>query len=366
MQKFLTYFFIPITFTACVELYDFKVDNDRPSLVVEGQISNISFNKSRGYPADGRYFSVKLRRTSPVTNTRDQMVSNAQVKLEDTRGDQWYYTASEEQPGIYMLYDKEFQAEEGLQYKLLVTLPSGEKYDSDWERLPEYLPEPIGDIDFEEVELLQYEYRNGERTLTNVRGINVKIELPILSFKDPVYYKWDFSPTWVYRAPMAHPMNGNYQCWISNPYYLSDYVVHRDYIGGYKKDLFFLQVDGNDRIFDRLSVLIHQYSMSENYYDYWKEIQQQNERKGLFDPPPFNLKSNLHSENPDQEVFGYFGVVEEQGFRWDFNRNNLSYPVPNTWDENCQNRIISPWDKCISCFNYSEYATNVKPEWWDK
>ena len=74
------------------------------------------------------------------------------------------------------------------------------------------------------------------------------------------------------------------------------------------------------------------------------------------------------NENPDLEVFGYFGVVNEQAKRWYFSRTDLSYPVANTWRELCMNPNILPAAKaqCYSCFNYGKgIPTNVKPFWWE-
>jgi len=366
--RVLVIFLILILGIGCVEIYEFKIKNDKPSLVIEGQISNVSFNECHEFPAEGRYFTVKLSKTSDVTNVRDKKVNNASVFLIDDQGNIWDYIASVEDPGIYILFDKDFKAEPGVSYQLQVILSDGESYSSDWEQMPEEEPRPMGDVEFEEKVQQHYVYRNGERTLVNIRGVKVNMALPKILSSDPVFYKWTFFATWVFRATLVSPREDYYKCWITDPYYLSNYVMLKDNAGGYKNDLFFLNVDGNDRIFDRISVLINQYAMREGYYNYWKEIQEQDERTGLFDPPPFNLQSNLHAENPDLEVFGYFGVVNEQAKRWYFSRTDLSYPVANTWRELCMNPNILPAAKaqCYSCFNYGKgIPTNVKPFWWE-
>lgn len=366
---FLVFIITLIVAIGCVELYEFKIKNDNPSLVIEGQISNVSFNEYQEFPADGRYFTVRLSKTSNVTNERDERVRNASVTLIDNKGNQWDYTSSEQNPGIYILYDNDFHAVQGIQYKLKVMLSDGESYESDWEQMPDVEQGSMGNIDFEEVVVQKYIYRANERVLTDVKGINTRVDLPKVHSDGPIFYKWTFSATWVFRASLVSATSDVYRCWITDPYYLSDYVTLRDYIGGYKNKLFFLQVDGNDRIFDRISVLICQYAVTEKYYNYWKEIQQQDESTGLFDPPPFNLQSNLHAENSDLEVYGYFGVVCEQGSRWDFNKNDLSYPVINTWRDYCTNPniLLPPDSKCYSCLNYGNgIPTNIKPSWWDE
>lgn len=353
--------------SGCVELYDFRIKNENPSLVIEGEISDLSYNEYKEIPADGRYFSVRLSQTNNVSNVRNKPVGNADVRLVDSEGSTWSYEASEVNPGYYFLMDRDFQAAAGIQYRLIVILPEGSRYESAWEQMPETEPQPMGDIHFEEVVRQQYEYRNRERLFVNVRGADVKIDLPVLRENGTVFYKWDFDATWIYRATLVSSLSPVYRCWITNPYYLSDYVLQKDNIGGYPQDLFFLRVDGNDRIFDKISFLIRQYAMSEAYYNYWMEIRQQDERKGLFDPPPFNLISNLHAQDPEREVFGYFGVVREQGKRWYFSRLDLEVPVENTWSEFCRNPDAIPPPKCSSCLEYGEgIAVNEQPWWWEE
>ena len=362
-------FLILLLGMGCVELYEFKIKNDHPSLVIEGEISNVSYNECHEFPAEGRYFTVKLSWTSNVTNVRDEKVRNAGVFLVDDRGNIWDYISSEINPGVYTLFDEDFHAEPDASYQLKVILSDGESYSSDWEQMPELEPGPMGDIEFEEVVIQKYIYQNRERVLANIRGIDIGVNLPDVPAPGPVLYRWTFSATWVFRATLASSTASYYRCWITNPYYLSNYTMLRDNIGGYWSKLFSLDVDGNDRIFDRISILINQYAMQEGYYNYWKEIQEQDDRTGLFDPPPYNLQSNLHAENPDLQVFGYFGVVNEQARRWNFSRTDLSYPVPNTWGEFCMNPNILPASKpqCYSCFNYGlGIPTNVKPFWWDE
>ncbi|MCK5470457.1 MAG: hypothetical protein KAI99_18170, partial [Cyclobacteriaceae bacterium] len=56
----------------CVEPYNFRIENNQPTLVIEAHISNVSFLETKDYPSDGRYFSVKLSYTSDVINIRNE------------------------------------------------------------------------------------------------------------------------------------------------------------------------------------------------------------------------------------------------------------------------------------------------------
>ena len=44
--------------TSCVELYEFDVNANTSTLVVEGYISDKSFIDTRTYPSDGRFFQL--------------------------------------------------------------------------------------------------------------------------------------------------------------------------------------------------------------------------------------------------------------------------------------------------------------------
>jgi hypothetical protein len=361
-------YLILIILTGCVELYEFRIENENPSLVIEGQISDLSYKEYMAIPADGRFFKVRLSLTSNVVNERNQPVKNAFVTLLDSEGNIWPYQASEVNPGMYFLYDVDFKALPGIGYKLRVELQEGGLFESDWETLPENRSGHMGEIGFEEVIRQQYVYKSGEQVLDNVRGIDVNIELPVVSGKGPVYYRWDFDATWIFRATLVSVTSPTYRCWVTDPYYLSDYVVHEDNTGGYEQVLFFFPVESNDRIFDRISYLVSQYTLSEQYYNYLAEIQEQDQRKGLFDPPPYNLLTNLHAEDPEQAVYGYFSVVGEQGKRWYFDRTDLEYPIPNTWREFCTNPNILPDAKpqCYSCLNYGDGFPSTEEPWWWK
>jgi hypothetical protein len=350
---------------SCIEPYEFVIEEDEPALVVEGYISNVSYDETVQYPSDGRYFAVKLGYTSDVTNRRGIVAANAIVHLEDETGRQWAYTELADEPGKYLLLWKDFEAVAGRKYKLKITLPNEETYESEWETLPP--PAPMGDIGFTEVEKQVYQMEAGEQVVVTIRGVNVYVEVPEQDREKPVYYRWDFDPTWIYIAPLARSSEPDYKCWASNNNYLSNYVLQMDNRGGYRKELFFMEVDRNERVFEELSVLVVQQSVSEAYYYFWKEMQEQVESGGLFETPPYNLQTNLKAVGNDRKVSGYFGVVNEEANRWYFNKEELSYNVQNTLRADCE--VVygpgGPAPSCLSCLSYTRgEATNIEPEWW--
>jgi hypothetical protein len=107
--------------------------------------------------------------------------------------------------------------------------------------------------------------------------------------------------------------------------------------------------------------------MTEEYYYFWKEMQEQNLEGAFFDKPPFNLNSNIHALSGEKKVSGYFGVVNEQAARWYFNIKDLTYSVTNTLKGDCMINY-GTGEKAPSCTDCRQYhngeATNVKPSWW--
>ncbi len=348
----------------CVEPYEFAVKNNQPSLVVEGYISNVSYSESISYPSDGRYFTVDLRYTSDVTNQRDDVVTNAAVHLISETGEMWAYTATA--PGSYQLLDKDFEAFAGVAYKLKITLTDEIVYESAWEKIEQEAP-AIGIVGFEEVEKQIKDIEAGKEVIKANKGINVFIDVPENSTGKPIFYRWDFEPMWVYIAPLAPSYQPDYRCWATNKNYLSGYTLQLDNVGGYRKDLFFIPVEQNERIFDDLSILVRQQSLSEDFFYFWKEMQEQVGGGTLSDAPPFNLQTNISSLNGEVKVSGYFGVVDEKARRWYFNSQELSYWINNSLLSDCQTNTGpgGPPPSCTSCLSYEHgTTTNIKPAWW--
>ncbi len=368
MRTIIRSIFLLIMITGCVDPYNFVIKNDTPTLVIEGDISDVSYNDTKDYPSDGRYFQIKLSYTNDVDNLRDKVAGNASVRLVTQSGDSWNYTESDATPGTYLLKNDDFHAETGLEYQLQITLADGESYQSGWESMAPPAA-PMGEICFDEIQKQMYTYVAGKKELNTIDGINVCVDVPPNNSGHPIYYRWKFTPTWIYIAPLAKVTQPDKKCWITNPYYLADYALQEDKAGGYKTGLFFLDTYQNPRIFEDMSVLITQFSMTEDYYRFWKELQEQSQKGGLFDAPPFNLLTNYEGVNTDKTVSGYFGVVHEQAKRWYFNKDDLSYFVLDWLRRECLVDRNPNWPpaKCLSCLESPlGVPTTQEPSWWRK
>lgn len=355
-------------FSWCIEPYEFRVINNTPTLVVEGHISDVSFDETLDYPSEGRYFEVNLRRTSDVVNIYDKVESNATVMLISDKGEFWQYEEIGIGSGRYLLLNNTFKAESDLKYKLQITLSNGDFVESGWEGLPKIKEDKMGDISFIEKTEQGYIVEAGEEKIRDIQGIEVQIDLPTNITSSPIHYMWNFDPMWVYISPFTSSSQEIHKCWITNDQYLSNYVLNQDYVGDYPQDLVFFETKGNDRIYKKFSLLITQFTLTKDYYNYWKELKEQSKNGGLFDAPPYNLQSNFTTKTTNEKITGYFGVVHEQAKRWYFNKDDLSYNVIDRTLELCSISYGPDGPGGPECYNCMEYPygdpSNTKPEWW--
>ncbi|UII34376.1 DUF4249 domain-containing protein [Fulvivirga ulvae] len=345
----------------CIEPYEFVINDGSPVLVVEGFISDASYDETLEYPSDGRYFYVKLSYTSDVTNRRGAAVTGATVTLEREGGSTWVY--SERQEGKYLLLDNGFKALADSRYRLVIELANGEQYESEWEAMPSINPVPVGRVSFEETKELAYKYVGQEEVIREVQGIDLKIGLPDNKTQNSIYYLWKFEPTWMFKAPLHPPVNET--CWISSDVYLSGFVLHEDNVGGYDKKLFFIETVGNERFLWDFSLLVKQFIVNKGYYQFMSDIQEQT-NSSLSDALPYNLQSNIKAKG-GVRVNGYFAVVKERATRWYFSQRDLSYTLKNSIEEYCLNPLTDKGPLCWDCMAYgSGNPSEEPPVWWDK
>lgn len=371
MRNIINYSILSIIFLflwSCVERFDFNVKKESPGIVIEASISNRSFADVRNYPADGRYFQVRLGRTSDVTNVSDVALQHAVVALYDSDGNTRVYTEASDNSGIYLLRDKNFATTPNVEYQLRITLETGELFQSSWEKMP--VPSTtIGALTAEETELEKYVYyKEGERRLETYDGVELQINLPPNDAKEKIFYRWEYDPLWVYVSPNLTVPEPIKTCYVTNQFYLNGYEITEDIIGDRLQPLFFIRTQGNDRMYEYFSALVTQSVLSEGYYNFWKDLKAQANKGGLFDQPPFGLKTNFETTNSNWSVNGYFGVVTEDAKRWVFNPDELSYGLDNNLYELCQisygpGRPGGP--ECYDCRDYPfGQAVTTPPIWW--
>ncbi len=362
MHRILYILFL-LVLTACIDPIEFDADNEPPRVVIEGVISNISMNERASLPEDATPFYVKVQYTGPVNNERNPLVTNALVELHDDMGSSWSY-APDPETGLYFMPFDEFAAQDGRSYFIEVTMPTGEVYRSEPEQMR--TAPSLESVDYSLTSRLEAVDVGGEIVFQEQEGLILSAEVPEHDADEQYYYRYKVKPSWVYVAPLPPDNSPVKTCYVTNIYYFQKIITQRDASGGYPLDLFFLETVGNLRLLDDFTTYVTQYSMTRESYEFWEQLALQQESGGnIFDPPPFELTSNLYNvNNPDEKVSGFFSVVHESSVRWYINESELPYRV-DPGIERCASFPVT--DDCVSCLRYrggSSSNTTEKPSWW--
>jgi hypothetical protein len=139
------------------------------------------------------------------------------------------------------------------------------------------------------------------------------------------YYRWTYEETWKFKVPDPKKFNFNMAdssitsvsdikeyCWKSSK--SNEILIYSNYSGQAgtvkKEPINFIASDQSDRLLIEYSILVKQYSVSLNEYEFWDNLNQVNESGGdIFASQPFSVVSNIHNiNNPGEQVLGYFQV----------------------------------------------------------
>ena len=295
LSSLLLFVFIGYLSDGCIESYSPpEVNQAQNYLVVEGTL-NPSITSE-----------IRLSRTQKVKQTGATLLEQrAQVKVESDRGNS--YNLVETQPGVYTL--KAFSAAESEKFRLHIQTIGGKEY------LSTYVPL----IQTPAIDSVTYRV-NRDRT-------NVQI---FVNTHDPLnktrFYRWNFEETWEYQAPLysgyeivagkVRPRTEDINtCWgsqksaqitLANTLRLSQDVVQDVPLTTV------LSISG--KLARRYSILVRQYGLSREEFDYWAALSKTNEITGsLFDGQPSQITGNITSvTSPEEPVFGFFSASTPQ------------------------------------------------------
>lgn len=202
-------------------------------------------------------------------------------------------------------------------------------------------------------------------------------------------YRWDYNETWEFRLPFSVPVNKT--CWVSTNAgqinIKSTSVMSEDLISHYP--LNFLS-NKTDRLKVKYSILVNQYSLNEDEYNYWQKLQNVIEDVGgLYDVIPASVPGNIFCvEDPNEKALGYFSVSAKDSKRL-FIKEHFSgiinlytgcigdtlfdnKPIPGlnvnvwileqTYPPEPPQRIVTFQKRCADC---TVRGTTVKPDFWD-
>jgi len=277
--------------SSCITQFVPETDENDTMLVVEGMITD-----------QPGVYTVKLSKSLPLSSDGNTVVlTGCIVNISDDNGN--WTSLFETQPGTYVT-DGVFRGYVGRKYKLHINTNNPDLSYKNYESLlMEMKPVPL-------IDSLFYEKITTDVTLD---GRPREQECQVyLNTTDPdgicKHFRWDFSETWMFRLPYDVP---NRICWISNNsnsiFIKNTSVLSEDRIEKWPVNYISAKTD---RLSKRYSLLVNQYSLNEDEYNYWEKLQNVTENVGsLYDITPVSIPGNIYCiEDPSEQVLGYFSV----------------------------------------------------------
>ncbi len=235
---------------------------------------------------------------------------SAVVTISDDKGN--IFNLSETSPGIY--HSAPFAGIAGNVYRLFVTTVDGRKYESN--PVPLRSTPSIGDV---------YGVYLSDKPARE-RGIQIYVNAQ--DPQDVRYFRWEFVETYVIKSPFPsfyEWLGGNSWttrtesvgvCYATDT---SSNILIKSSVGSQEGKVFafplrFIDADSY-MLRSKYSILVRQYSLSEQSYNYWKLLRDVNETQGtVYDRQPGPVAGNIHSERNGELVLGYFdaSVISEK------------------------------------------------------
>ena len=302
-------------FTACVERYYPEEDELKTgTLVINAHLTD--------QPGEQ---VIEISRSVGLTAPSFDPVSGSFAEV--IREDGEFREFLEFEPGYFKVDLDESFLQTGRSYMIHVITPDGNEYESGIDQLR---PVPAIDFLYYEVESNSYADEND-----SIRGIRFYIDF---TYDDEAYeyIRWDLTETYEFHNPDMEGFildvdfqlkelsdTSNYRvCYITNDL-SSIHSMSLSYLdfGIYiKKPFTFVpNIQQEQKLHHKYSLLVKQYSLSEGAFHYWNELKKTSQEQGwLFDRQPALLKSNIHNVNDESEVvLGFFSmasVVERRAF----------------------------------------------------
>ncbi|HVY75963.1 MAG TPA: DUF4249 domain-containing protein [Puia sp.] len=316
---------------------------------------------------------------------------NASVQIVGSGGDS-YSLIDTGGTGVYI--SPPLNLNPNQQYQLAVTTSDGNQYHSDM-----VTPKPAPPID-------SLNWVLSLDPVTNLQTVKI-----FVNSHDPTnntrYYRWDYVETWehasVYETPwgvkdsMIYPYPVGYSthyCWTTDNSHSiiigSSIALSQDVISQGLIETFYQ----NDPKMDiGYSMLVRQYPLSEEAYNYWLTVQKNSQSLGgLFDLQPAQITGNIHSiTHPGDPVLGYVSAssvteqriyIDNHSLGWKSNPayscpeksvatdplNTLAYSYPDTAygpyhfsGDQIIVLVVAP-KSCMDC-RY-QGGVNIKPSFW--
>jgi hypothetical protein len=314
--QIITVVFVSLTIFSCIEPFRPEITNNDPGnqLVVEGKVTD-----------ETAPFRVRLTRPDNVYNYQNQYnfrpVTDALVNISDIRGNVFplFYTDN----GWYETEDKKLKGIPGNTYSLNITGSDGTQYESSPELMAE-VP-PIDSVYYEENEQIYY----SDKELITEKWLTIYLNTQSSS-DETSYFKWEFDETWEFNMPqyirvVKHKFREDrivdtafmtwvnipseqLHCWTSETTRSILVKSTGDQRSGEISKFKITSISPrDDRLSIRYSILVRQYALDKELYNYLKTLESLNQTNGgLYDHQPAPVYGNITCCTENNNALGYF------------------------------------------------------------
>lgn len=194
------------------------------------------------------------------------------------------------------------------------------------------------------------------------------------------YYRYDYNETWEHDSQLeaiygvaddtmyaVDSSNQKHRCWTTdtsaNILLANSAALHQDIIDSF--NLITLP-DGDQKITKVYSILVRQYALTEDAYNFWLLIQKTTQDVGtLFDVQPTQLTGNIHcTSNPAVPVIGYISACTAQQQRIYIAESSLHSWIHNQAGFVGCDTVSIPFS-FANPFAYNYPDTNFAPYYFD-
>jgi hypothetical protein len=361
--------------SSCITEFIPQTTKDKNIIVVEGLVTD-----------KPEIYTIKVSKSNPLGSlTSSKPLRGCIVSVTDDTGNSFEFTETAE--GTYTSDPAVFTGIIGRYYTLHVNTRSENNF-LNYESLPAELT-PVPPID--SIYYNKVVFSLGSDGQPSEEGAQI-----FLNTHDPgnlcKYYRWEYVETWEFHLPYMTPNN---ICWMSNTSGIIN-IKNVDLLGENVVERYPIDLVSNtsDRLTQRYSILVNQYSMNQSEYLYWEKLQNISEQVGgLYDMIPASIPSNIFCTNgPEENVLGYFSVSSHTSKRIFIKDNFRGLYNPFT-DRTCIADTVwgpvngpiyqlgtSQWviishplpppsyrvlTRTKGCYDCTVRGTNIKPDFWD-
>jgi hypothetical protein len=282
---------------SCIDPYYPRINDYVDLPVIEGMITD----------GPGPY-TIRITHSTAIQNMAIKPITGAQVTISDDMGVS--EVLSETEPGIYMTSPSGIRGQIGRSYQVTVET-GGKKFQSQ----PELIAEPAGiDTIFTRPEKHSVTdgYVDGLQFYVNTEPISDTHTNLLWSITETYRFRSEYKLDWIYYGVdsiVKNHSDSGMVCWRTDRetgiFTWSASNLTEPSLKNFP--LQFIDVLTN-KLSERYSMLLTQYTISEPAYNYWSEIQKLYEETGsLYTRQPYQVKGNIsNTEEPETLVLGYF------------------------------------------------------------